>query len=237
MRKHQALAALLGGALSYLESCPGVCEVKLCSQPPVTAAAIQSWESKNLAIIAASSASPVITSPTASPNCTPPSSTFAPPPPPLKGLFGSTSNHPISQCRWMPQDLAGLYSMTDGLSVQWSVRFGSDPEQAMKRRDLQQLLHQEKLDGSLHHSKEAPILPALHTSSTTRRPTAKSVSVFQHVVPRMHQRQPHPLQYGSRIRVEHGTHSRRRFPRFFRLMVVHLGVLGWHMGMTETGMG
>ncbi|KAI9362513.1 hypothetical protein DFJ73DRAFT_773242 [Zopfochytrium polystomum] len=111
MRKSAMLDGILGGAIGYLESCPGVSEVKLCTRSAATAAALREWESRQSMHLAVASAATIAVGASAG-----------------MGAGSSLSSHLVAPNIRLPEDLRGLYSITDGLTVQWSAKFAPGDE-------------------------------------------------------------------------------------------------------------
>ncbi|KAJ3330069.1 Tubulin polyglutamylase complex subunit 2 [Blyttiomyces sp. JEL0837] len=244
-RKSVILDALLGGAIGYLESCPGVCEVKLCTRSPATQESIQAWESRQQ---------------------------------------GSLT---------VPDDLRGLYSISDGLIVQWSVRFGSDVVVLgnMHVNGLDRLQRIDNLGGSgttttsgstggstsstgssesvrrwwgaelgrfptsLNGVPHAPgICYMLHdsrgygrvclcyssTSSVTTTSSSTSSTSGANTGSASDRRKPRNTVKGPEVWFQDlggvWYPLTRSFSSYFRLMVAHLGIFGWQMGLVEAGL-
>ena len=117
-RKSQLLDAILGGAIGYLESCPGVCEVKLCTRAPTSPASILAWEKRQQHIHHQQQQHYQ--------NYTHNNNIYSDVNDRYESGKQAHNTHLSSSLIQIPEDLKGLYSITDGLVVQWSVRFGNE---------------------------------------------------------------------------------------------------------------
>ncbi|KAJ3192157.1 Tubulin polyglutamylase complex subunit 2 [Irineochytrium annulatum] len=265
-RKSQVLASLLGGAVGYLESCPGVCEVKLCTRPPMTPAALHTWDAVHLTTLAHQNAASK--SPLTRPLDPQDRQSSLPMQHGHSQSMRRTSQHPVCQSRILPPDLIALYSISDGLSVQWSVRFGNDvillgclhvnSLERLARVDTPHLgpakVTADKISKPEEGATPRPLTPSYGQQQQPRKagriptslkgvPHPPGPAYLLQDIPN-HGKvclccPPYPKQHSVWFQNTSGAWYclASSFSAYFRMMVSHLGVTGWQSGMTETGMG
>ncbi|KAJ3119263.1 Tubulin polyglutamylase complex subunit 2 [Physocladia obscura] len=217
-----AIDAMLGGAVSYLESCPGVSKIKIgTTRAPSSLHAITQWEAAA-----------------------------------AKAVMQDTG---IARSITMPQDLKALYDVSDGFSFQWSAKFpritdgrqktnnteacilgdihvnGIDglihipcqysPNRKHKTQQYDNLLRGWKLPPGpvfvlhnvIHHGKVCLVYPVSESGEQLVRDVCSAEVWFQ------------TAKSGEWYFLS------ETFSGYFRLAVLHLGICGWQLLLTDQG--
>ncbi|KAL2912547.1 25S rRNA (adenine645-N1)-methyltransferase [Polyrhizophydium stewartii] len=190
--RHAAADALLGGAIRFLESCPGVADVRVAMRPPCSPSLVAVWER--------------------------------------------------SHGRQLPADLADFLLVADGICVAWGVDFGGGYERmqlgTMHIESLERIVPVVVTDGV-----GAPDPPADAADAAEGRPPGPAFVIADctptGTVCLCFPREPSASQ--QLVWFHNAADSTwmpiaATFSCYFRLMVSHLGIDGWQLGLTRSGL-
>ncbi|KAL2916215.1 25S rRNA (adenine645-N1)-methyltransferase [Polyrhizophydium stewartii] len=190
--RHAAADALLGGAIRFLESCPGVADVRVAMRPPCSPSLVAVWER--------------------------------------------------SHGRQLPADLADFLLVADGICVAWGVDFGDGYERmqlgTMHIEPLERIVPVVVTDGV-----GAPDPPADAADAAEGRPPGPAFVIADctptGTVCLCFPREPSASQqlvWFHNAADSTWTPIAATFSCYFRLMVSHLGIDGWQLGLTRSGL-